>query len=101
MLQPRLTHHARQRLQQRGSRAQDVAIVVTYGDIEVSAGNGCRYLQLSTKEAAMLQQRAILSTTDVDRARRLVVLVDPTGKVVTVLKRCPDRAIIRRRRARQ
>lgn len=81
MLQPRLTHHARQRLQQRGSRAQDVAIVVTYGDIEVAAGNGCRYLQLSNKEAAMLQQRAILSATDVDRARRLVVLVDPVARL--------------------
>jgi hypothetical protein len=101
MLQPRMTHHARQRLQQRGSRAEDVAIVVAYGDIEVPARNGCRYLQLSNKEAAMLQQRAILTATEVDRARRLVVLVGPTGKVVTLLKCCSDRAIIRRRGARR
>src|SRR5260370_15689264 len=101
MLQPRLTHHARQRLQQRGSSAQDVAIVVAYGDIEVPARNGCLYLQLSNKEAAMLQQKAILTPTDVDRARRLVFLLDPAGKVVTLLKCCPDRAIIRRRGARQ
>jgi hypothetical protein len=101
MLQPRLTHHARQRLEQRGSRAQDVAIVVAYADIEVPARNGCRYLQLSNKEAAVLQQKAILTATEVDRSRRLVVLVDPAGKVVTLLKCCPDRAIIRRRGPRQ
>jgi hypothetical protein len=101
MLQPRLTHHARQRLQQRGSRVQDVANVVAYGDIEVPARNGCHYLQLSNKEAAVLQQKAILTATDVDRARRLVVLVDPAGEVVTLLKCCPDRTIVRRRRARQ
>jgi hypothetical protein len=100
-MQPKLTHHARRRLQQRGSNVQDIAIVVAYGDIEVPARNGCLYLQLSNKEAAMLQQKAILSATDVDRARRLVVLVDPSGKVVTLLKSCPDRAIIRRHRARQ
>jgi hypothetical protein len=101
MLQPILTRHAQRRLQQRGSRTGDVAIVVAYGDIEISARNGCRYLQLSNEEAAMLQQRAILTATEVDRARRLVVLVDSTGKVVTLLKRCPNWAMIRRRRSRQ
>lgn len=101
MLQPRLTHHARQRLQQRGSSVQDVANVVAHGDIEVPARNGCHYLQLSNKEAAMLQQKAILSSAEVDRARRLVILVDPAGRVVTLLKCCPGRTIIRRRGRRQ
>ena len=38
----RMTRHACQRLQQRGSRPKDVAIVMTYGDIEVPAPGGLR-----------------------------------------------------------
>jgi hypothetical protein len=56
MQQLRLTRHARQRLQQRGSRAEDVAILLEYGDIDVPARNGCRYVQLSHKEAGRLFQ---------------------------------------------
>lgn len=67
MLQPRLTNHARHRLQQRGSRAHDVAVVVTHGDVEIPARQGCRYLQLSRKEAALLLQRGLLQAAEVDR----------------------------------
>ena len=101
MNQIKLTRHARQRLQQRGSRVHDAKIVVAYGDIEVPAKNGCRYVQLSCNEAASLLREAILTPTDVDCARRLVVLVDPDDVVVTILKRCPDRSIIRRRVVRK
>ena len=60
MQQPRLTRHARQRLQQRGSREKEVAIVMAYGDIEVPARNGGRFLRLSRNEAArLLRQEAI------------------------------------------
>jgi Domain of unknown function (DUF4258) len=93
----RLTRHARQRLQQRGSRAEDVAILLEYGDIEVPARNGCRYVQLSHKEAGRLTQSGVLSTNNADRARRLVVLLDPTDRVVTAIKCSPYR-IIRDRR---
>jgi hypothetical protein len=37
MQRPRMTRHARQRLQQRGGRVKELAIVMTYGDIEVPA----------------------------------------------------------------
>jgi hypothetical protein len=91
MQQPRMTRHARQRLQQRGGRAKEVAIVMTYGDIEVPAGNGCRFLRLSRKEAARLLQRDNTAVRDVDRARRLMVLASASDRVITVLKCDPER----------
>lgn len=93
----RITRHARQRLQQRGSRPKDVAIVMTYGDIEVPAREGCRYLQLSRREAARLQREGSLKVSEVDQARRLVLLADPDGRVVTVLKCSPERRVSSRR----
>ena len=93
MQQPKMTRHARQRLQQRGSRPKDVAIVMTYGDIEVPAREGCRYVQLSHREAARLQHEGGLKVSEVDQARRLVVLADSHGRVVTVLKCRPERRV--------
>jgi hypothetical protein len=100
MQQLRLTRHARQRLQQRGSREKDVAIVMTYGDIEVPARSGGRFLRLSRSEAARLQRQAILAVRDVDRARRLLVLTDPSDRVVTVIKCDPERRTMDFRHAR-
>lgn len=97
MQKPRITNHARQRLQQRGSRPIDVAIVMSYGDIEVPARDGCRWVQLSQREAARLQNDGSINVSDIDRARRLVLLVGPEGSVVTILKRSPDRRISSRR----
>jgi hypothetical protein len=99
MHQPRLTRHAQQRLQQRGSRPQDVAIVMAYGDIEVPARNGCRYIQLSQKEMARLQREDIVSVSDMDRARRLVVLVDTSDRIVTILKGGLERKALFAKRA--
>jgi hypothetical protein len=86
-----MTRHARQRLQQRGAQAKEVEIVATYADIEVPAGDGCRFLRLSEREAAWLLRDGSLPTKDVDRARRIMVLVNPTGEVVTILKCEPTR----------
>ena len=97
MQQPRVTRHAQQRLQQRGSRAKDLVIIMAYGDIEIPARDGCRYLQLSRKEAARLQREGNLKVSEVDHARRLVVLVDSQGRVVTVIKYSPERRVSWRR----
>jgi hypothetical protein len=93
MQQLRMTRHARQRLQQRGSRPKDAAIIMTYGDIDLPARNGCRYMRLSHQEAARLQREGSLKVSEVDQARRLVVLADPEGRVVTVLKCSPERRV--------
>lgn len=99
MQPPRLTRHARKRLQQRGSRARDAAIVIAYGDIEVPARNGCRYLQLSQKEAARLQREELVAVAEMDRARRLVILADSLDRIITVIKVSPERSTLRSRRA--
>jgi hypothetical protein len=86
MKQPRITRHARQRLQQRGARAKDVAIVMAYGDIEVPARQGCRFLRLSHQAASSLLHGGLFAVQDIDQARRLMVLADSSDQVVTVLK---------------
>jgi hypothetical protein len=101
MLQSLFTRHAKQRLRQRGSRAKDVMTVITYGDIEVEARDGCRYVQLSDKEASRLQREGVLGTKDIDHTRHLVVLADRADRVVTILKRDPSRRRSVRREGRR
>jgi Domain of unknown function (DUF4258) len=98
MQQPKFTRHARQRLQQRGSRESDVAIVMTYGDIELPARNGGRFLRLSRKEAVRLLHQDAISVQAADRARRLLVLTDSADRVVTLIKCDPERRTIDVRR---
>src|SRR4051794_1987910 len=93
MQQLRITRHARQRLQQRGSRPKNVAIVMAYGDIEVPARDGCRYVQLSHREAGRLQREGRLTVADLDQSRRLVLIADAEGRVVSVLKCNPERRV--------
>src|SRR5271166_6505455 len=93
MTQPKMTRHARQRLQQRGARTKDVDIVMAYGDIEVPARDGCRFLRLSRRTVTWLLQSGRVATQDADRATRLLVLADPADRVVTVLKCDPDRRL--------
>jgi hypothetical protein len=91
MQNPKMSRHARQRLQQRGARPREVALVLHHGDIEIPANRGCRFVRLSHHAAALLQAQDSLTPQDVDRARRLMVLVDQSNAVVTVLKCDPQR----------
>lgn len=86
----KLTRHARQRLQQRGARTPEVAIVITHGDIELPARHGCRFLRLSHSTAASLLQAGMFRVQDIDRARRLIVLLSGTDEVVTAVKYDPE-----------
>lgn len=98
MQQLKMTRHARQRLQQRGARTKELAIVMAYGDVEVPARDGCRFVRLSRAEAARLLQQAHFAIQDVDRARRLMVLADASDRVVTVLKCDPEQRTFGSRR---
>jgi hypothetical protein len=92
MVTTRLTRHARQRLQQRGSRQKEIAIVMAYGDIEVPARDGARYLRLSRRQVAWLLEREIFPLRDLDHAKRLLVLADAFDRVVTIMKCDPERS---------
>jgi Domain of unknown function (DUF4258) len=94
----RLTRHARQRLRQRGVRTTEIEIILAYADIEVPARNGCRFLRLSNNAAASLYEDRF-AVQDIDRARRLMVLADPTDQIVTVIKLGPAERILRPRGA--
>ena len=103
MQQLKLTRHAKQRLQQRGARAKEVAIVMAFGDIEIPARDGCRFVRLSHMAVARILQHQRIAVQDVDRAKRLTVLADNSDRVVTVFKGCPERRIRspKRQRARR
>jgi hypothetical protein len=91
MQQPKISRHARQRLQQRGTRTKEIVLVIDSGDIEIPARSGCRFLRLSHRAVASLLRQDHFPVQDVDRARRLMVLVDPSDRVVTVFKCDPER----------
>jgi hypothetical protein len=99
----KITRHARQRLQQRGARAKEVAIVMAYGDIEIPARDGCRYVRLSQRAARWILEHQCIPVQDVDRAKRLVVLADRLDRVVTLFKGDPERKVLAptRERARR
>lgn len=90
---PMMTKHGEERLKQRGSQVHDVEIVFRYGDVEVPAHRGCRFLRLSHHTANSLLVAGILPVQAVDRARRLVLLLDPSDRLVTVVKCNPYRRI--------
>ena len=87
MPQPKMTRHARQRLQQRGARPKEIDIVMTYGDIGYPqpemAADFCGFLAEPRRGFCNPGRVAI---QDVDRATRLLVLADPSDRVVTVFK---------------
>jgi Domain of unknown function (DUF4258) len=91
----KITNHARQRLQQRGARQKELMIVIAYGDIEVPARDGCRFLRLSRRAVASLLQSGRMAVHDVDRAKRVMVLADQSDRIVTVFKCDPERRISR------
>jgi hypothetical protein len=92
MENPQMTRHAKQRSQQRGASTKGIAIVMAYGDIEVPAQGNCRFVRLSHRAAASLLAGGGFPVQEIDRAKRLMVLVDATDRIVTVLKCDPARS---------
>jgi hypothetical protein len=100
MQQLKVTRHARQRLQQRGARAIELENVMTYGDIEVPARDGCRFVRLSHRAVRWIHEHERIAVQDVDRAKRLMVLADGSDRVVTVFKSDPERKVLGSKRER-
>jgi hypothetical protein len=71
---------------------------MAYGDIEIPARDGCRFVQLSHSAAAALLHGGQFKVQDIDRARRLTVLASATDQVVTVLKCDPEHVFRKGRR---
>jgi hypothetical protein len=98
MQELKTTRHAKQRLQQRGARPKELAIVMAYGDIEVQAREGCRFVRLSHRAVAWILEHKRVAVQDVDHAKRLMVLADSSNRVVTVFKTDPERRVRRLKR---
>jgi hypothetical protein len=100
MQQLKITRHARQRLQQRGARTKDLTIVMTYGDIEIPARDGCRFVRLSHGAVGWILEHERIAVQDVERAKRLMVLADDSDRVVTVFKVNLERKVLGPKRER-
>ena len=100
-METRISRHARQRLQQRGTRTRELMLVLVHGDIEIPAQRGCRFLRLSHRAVGELLSANRFTIQDVDRAKRLMVLVDSTGCVVTAFKCDLNRGFLGRRGSRR
>jgi hypothetical protein len=85
-----ITRHARQRLRQRGARREQLGIVLDYGDIEILARNGCRFVRLSHSAVRSLHEARTLSVQALDQAARLMLLIDANGRIVTAFKCDPS-----------
>jgi Domain of unknown function (DUF4258) len=90
----RMTRHAKQRIQQRGIGTAEISIVIAHGDIEVAAWNDCYFRRLSHANVAALINSCKFRIQDIDRAKRLMVLVDAFDQVVTLIKTDPDRRFV-------
>jgi hypothetical protein len=98
MQQFKISRHAKQRIQQRGARTGDIVLVTEHGDVEIPARSACRFIRLSDRAAASLLKQDRYAVQQVDRARRLMVLVDSSGRVVTVFKCDPQQRFHRNKR---
>lgn len=83
-LQPRLTHHAQVRMQQRGIRDRDVELVIRFGR-RIHA-KGLTYYVVGRKE----MQHPSLAGRDVSRLAGLQVLVQSKDGVVVTTYRSAD-----------
>jgi hypothetical protein len=98
MSQSILTKHAKERLRQRGVRTEVLKIVMAYADVEVPSRAGCRFLRLSNHAASSLLEGEEYTVQAVDEAKRLLVLINAFGEVVTLIKRDPERRLRFKRR---
>jgi hypothetical protein len=73
---------------------------MAYGDIEVPAKDGCRFVRLSHRAVTWILEHERIAVQDIDRAKRLMVLADGSDRVVTVLKGDPERKVLAPKRER-
>jgi hypothetical protein len=81
-----MTRHARRRSQQRAIGAKELRIVLAHGDVEIPAGANCHFLRLSHTAATSLLKDGEFAVQDVDRAKRLMVLISGAAQVITAFK---------------
>ena len=92
-----LSRHARTRCAQRGATASAVEAVNLFADIDIPARVGCRVRQAS-HAAIMAMLDEGVSASDADAARTIALVVDPDGRVVTVLRVSPSDRRVRKPR---
>lgn len=80
-----LTRHAIARSDQRGVSDSVRTLVLQHGDIELPQYRGCRSLQISERVAVGLIADGV-AVLDVERARRTILVVDVSDRIVTVMK---------------
>lgn len=79
-----ISRHAERRMQQRGLRRADIAILSSYADIEVTIASGLHAVRISRK--AYEEARSLgVSPSSLDRLRQAVAVESNDGTLVTCL----------------
>ena len=91
-----LTRHAAVRAQQRSVSAAVLSHVSGFADIELPAGGGCHSQEISADMALSLMSDG-LPIHEIEAARRVVLIVDPAGAIITVMRRSPPSISARQR----
>jgi hypothetical protein len=99
-----LTKHARKQAQRRGISIEAVSLIIEEADIRDWAGNGCRFLQISSKRLIQLIAQGDLEPCLADRVKGVSLVKASDGAIVTVMhknrrfklrKYCPRKFKIR------
>jgi hypothetical protein len=99
-----LTKHARKQAQRRGISIEAVSLIIEEADIRDWAGNGCRFLQISSKRLIQLIAQGDLEPCLADRVKGVSLVRASDGAIVTVMhknrrfklrKYCPRKFKIR------
>lgn len=86
-----LTSHAATRMSQRGIRAQALKALLAAGQDTPCGGRSSAYIL--SKAAASELREAGVSSSDIDRIRRLRAIVAENGAIVTVMHRYDSRRV--------
>lgn len=80
------SRHAGIRQQQRGIRADALAIAIAFADDEQNARRGCCSLRLTRREAEVIASEGAVDSTLLRQATKLRVILAGDGTVVTVFR---------------
>ena len=88
----KLSIHATMRAQQRGIQRDAIEVVICYADVILYAGAGCQSLCLSRRAVVSLLRDGVPASL-IDRAAHVILMVvEDTEEIVTVMHDRGDRA---------
>ena len=85
---PRVTAHARARMQQRGIRSDALEALLDFGSARHLHSKGREFVFFDKKARSRLENADPAAAREADRLRRTYAIVGSDGTVITVRHRC-------------